>query len=84
LCRWEVTLREFKFLRNVCGMRLLDKQLNEQIEEDKHFLNKRIEDERYNFIDHIQRLGYVKQILKLEPNGRRDLGKPLKRWISEL
>jgi hypothetical protein len=76
---------EMRFLRRVKGCTLRDQIRNDDIrrELDIFSLNRKIEDNKRNWIDHVYRMPdsrIVKQAIDYMPQGRRDQGRPRKSW----
>ena len=76
---------EMRFLRRVKGCTRLDRFRNDDIrrELDIFSINRKIADNRRNWIDHINRMPdhrIVKQATRYRPRGHRDVGRPRNRW----
>ena len=78
---------EMRFLRSVTGYTRLDKIRSEDIRQELEISG--IQDVRLkykqNWINHLERTdntGLPKQALTYKPRGRRDCGRPRKRWQS--
>lgn len=78
---------EMRFLRSVAGCTLLDKRKSEDIRNELNIfkLMDKIEQYRNNWKEHVQSMkpGRIpKIILDYNPEGRRSVGRPKKRWIQ--
>jgi hypothetical protein len=78
---------EMRFLRSVKGCTRLDKIWNEDIRKELGVfsINDRIRRYRQDWLEHVERMkeGRVpKQALWCRPKGRRDPGRPRRRWNS--
>jgi hypothetical protein len=76
---------EMRFLRSVKGYTILDKIRSEVIREELEICG--IQNVRYkhkqNWINHLERMDNTRlseRVLNYKPRGRRDLGRPRKRW----
>jgi len=76
---------EMRFLRSVTGSTRLDKMRSEIIRKEVEIFG--VEDVRSKYkqiwINHLERMdnnGQPKHALKYKPRGRRDRGRPRKRW----
>lgn len=73
-----------KFLRRVKGCSLLDQIRNDDFREELNIfaLNQKIQDNKRHCIGLIVRMegSLVKQVVQYRPQGRRDIGRPMKRW----
>ena len=81
----KITAAEMKFLRSVKGCTREDRITNTQIRADLEIfaIEQKIENYKQNWKDHISRMEqtrYPKQIIHYRPEGRRDVGRPRKRW----
>ena len=75
-----------KFLRKTKGCTIMDQIRNEQIRQDLNIynVNERITTYKNNWIQHVHRkndTSIVKTTLKYQPQGRRDIGRPIKRYM---
>ena len=80
---------QMKFLRNLLGIKKLDKQMNQYIREQTVAQNivKEINQCQKKWLQHVQRMDtnrIPKQALQYRPKGRRNIGRPRKRWIDQL
>jgi len=78
-----------KFLRYLLGITKLDKENNQCIREETGAQNivKEIKDYLENWLQHAQRMDtnrIPKQALQYQPKGRRNIGRPRKRWRDQL
>jgi len=78
-----------KFLRHLLGITKLDKEKNQRITEKKGAQNivKEIKQYHENWLQHIQRMDtntIPKQAPQYKPKGRRNIGRPRKRWRDQL
>ena len=76
---------EMRFLRSVKGYKRLDKIRNEVIRKELEISGIQDVNSKYqqNWINHLERMDntrLLKHALKYEPRGRRDRGRPKKRW----
>jgi len=75
---------EIKFLRRVKGCTILDQIRNDDIREELTIfnLNLKIRENKRNWMDHIERMdgSVVKAAVHYQPQGRRVVGRPYKRW----
>lgn len=76
---------EMRFLRSVKGCTRTDRLRNVEIREELEIfnVNDKIEEYRHNWRQHITRMKeerIPKIILNYHPRGRRDVGRPKKRW----
>lgn len=76
---------EMRFLRSVKGYSLKDKIRNEEIRQKLNIfsVNERIFQNRINWKNHVLRMDnnrIPKLALEYHPTGRRDVGRPMKRW----
>jgi hypothetical protein len=83
----ELRAAEMRFLRSVRGCTRLDKISNEDIRKELgvFLINDRIRRYRQDWLEHVERMeeGRVpKQALWYRPKGRRDPGRPRRRWNS--
>lgn len=81
----QIQSAEMKFLRRVKGCTRLDHIRNDDIraELDIFSLNRRIEHNRRQWMEHIERMDdtrITKQVVQYRPQGRRSQGRPYKRW----
>ena len=78
---------EMRFLRSVAGCKLLDKRKSEDIRNELNIfkLMDKIEQYRNDWREHVQRMKeerIPKIILDYKPKGKRNVGRPKKRWIQ--
>ena len=78
-----------KFLRHLLGITKLDKEKNQYIREktEAHNIVKEIKQYQKNWLQHVQRINtnrLPRQALKYRPEGRRNIGRPKKRWRDQL
>ena len=83
----EVT--QIKFLKHVLGITKLDKEKNQCIREKTGAQNivEEIKQYQKKWIKHVQRMDrnrLPRQALKYRPEGRRNIGRPKKRWRDQL
>jgi len=76
---------QMKFLRHLLGITNLDKEKNQCIREKTGAQNivKEIKQYQEKWLQHIQRMDtnrISKQALQYKPKGRRNIGRPRKRW----
>jgi hypothetical protein len=81
----KVQAAEMKFLRRIKGVTRLDRLRNDDIRRELNIfsLNRKIGDNKRQWMDHIDRMpdeSLVKQAVRYHPQGRRDRGRPIKRW----
>jgi hypothetical protein len=79
---------EMRFLRSVKGYTRPDKIRNEDIRKELGLfsVNDRIRRYRQDWLEHVERMDegrVLKQALWYRPKGRRDLGRPHRRWNSQ-
>ena len=78
-----------KFLRHLLGITKLDKEKNQCIRQKTGAQNivQEIKQHQEKWLKHVQRMDtnrLPKQALKYKPNGRRNRGRPRKRWRDQL
>ena len=78
-----------KFLRHLLGITKLDKEKNKCIREETGAQNivKEIKQYQEKWIQYVQRMDenrIPKQALQYLPKGRRNIGRPRKRWWDQL
>jgi hypothetical protein len=78
-----------KFLKYFLGITKLDKEKNRSIREKLGVQNKVKEIKQYQqkWLQHVQRMDtnrIPKQVLQYRPKGRRNIGRPRKRWRDQL
>ena len=78
-----------KFLRHLLGITKLDKEKNQCIRQKTGVQNtvKEIKQYQKKWLQHVQRMGtnrFPKQALRYKPKGRRNIGRPRKRWRDQL
>ena len=94
---WVLRIREeqrleaaqMKFLRHLLGITKLDKEKNQCIREKTGAQNiaKEIKQYQKKWLQHVQRMDrnrLPRQALKYRPEGRRNIGRPKKRWRDQL
>ena len=80
---------EMKFPTSVAGYTRLDMRRNEDIREELNIfkLKDKIKEYRVNWLEHVERMDRErapKVLLKYRPRGRRNVGRPRKRWRDQL
>ena len=80
---------QMKFLRHLLGITKLDKEKNQCIRQKMGVQNivKEIKQYQEKWLQHIQRMDtnrLPKQALQYKPKGRRNIGRPRKRWRDQL
>ena len=80
---------QMKFLRHLLGITKLDKEKNQCIRQKTGSQNivQEIKQYQEKWLKHVQRMDtnrLPKQALKYKPNGRRNIGRPRKRWKDQL
>ena len=78
-----------KFLRHLLGITKLDKEKNQCIRGKTGAQNivKEIKQYQKKWLQHVQRVDrnrLPRQALKYRPEGRRNIGRPKKRWRDQL
>ena len=78
-----------KFLRHLLGITKLVKENNQSIRQKTGAQNtvKEIKQYQEKWLQHVQRMdtnGLPKQALQYKPKGRRNIGRPRKRWRDQL
>jgi len=76
-----------KFLRHLFGITKIDKEKNQCIRHKTGTGGKEIKQYQKKWLQHVQRMGsnrLPKQALQYKPKGRRDIGRPRKRWRDQL
>jgi len=78
-----------KFLRHLLGITKWDKEKNQRIREKTGAQNivKEIKQYKKKWLQDVQRMDrnrLTRQALKYRPEGRRNVGRPKKRWKDEL
>ena len=78
-----------KYLRHLLGITKLDKEKNQCIKEKTGAQNivKEIKQYQKKWLQHVQRMDrnrIPRQALKWRPQGRRNIGRPKKRWRDQL
>jgi hypothetical protein len=76
------------FLRSVAGYRLIDHRCNEDTREELQIIdiNSRIKDYQIKWLQHLERMEQnriPKLLLNYKPRGRRDQGRPSRRWREQ-
>ena len=80
---------QMKFLRHLLGITKLDKEKNQSIRQKTGAENivKEIKQYQEKWLQHVQRMDtnrLPKHALQYKPNGRRNIGRPRKRWRDQL
>ena len=80
---------QMKFLRHLLGITKLDKEKNQCIRGKTGVPNtvKEIKQYQEKWLQHVQRMDtnrLPKQALQYKPKGRRNIGRPRKRWRDQL
>jgi hypothetical protein len=80
---------QMKFLRHLLGITKLDKEKNQRVGKKTGSQNIVTEIKQYQqkWLQHVQRMGtnrLPKPALCYRPNGRRNLGRPRKRWTDQI
>ena len=80
---------QMKFLRHLLGITKLDKEKNQCIRQKTGAQNtvKEIKQYQKNWLHHVQRMDtnrLPKQALQYKPKGRRNIGRPRKRWRDQI
>jgi len=80
---------QMKFLRHLIGITKLDKEKNQCIREKTGAQNivKEIKQYQKKWLQHVQRMDtnrIPKQALRYRTKGRRNIGRPKKRWRDQL
>jgi len=80
---------QMKFLRHLYGITKLDKEKNQYIRGKTGAQNivKEINQYQDKWLQHVHRMytnRIPKQALKYQPKGRRNIGRPRKRWRDQL
>ena len=78
-----------KFLRHLLGITKLDKEKYQCSREktEKQKIEEEIKRYQKKWLQHVQRMdtnGIPKQALRYRPKGRRNIGRPKKRWRDQL
>ena len=78
-----------KFLRHLLGITKLDKEKNQRIRQKTGVQNivKEIKQYLKKWLQHVQRMDtnrLPKQALQYKPKGRRNIGRPRKKWRDQL
>ena len=79
---------QMKFLRNLLGITKLDKEKNHCVRKKTGAQNivKKIKQYQEKWLQHVQRMDtnrIQKQALQYKPKGRRNIGRPRKRWRDQ-
>jgi hypothetical protein len=79
---------EMRFLTSVAGYRLIDHRRNEDIREGIQIIdiNSRIKDYQIKCLQRLERMEQnriPKLLLNYKPRGRRDQGRPCRRWREQ-
>ena len=80
---------QMKFLRHLLGITKLDKENNQCIREKtgEQRIEQEIKQYQKKWLQHVQRMDtnrLPKQALQYRPKGRRNTGRPRKRWRDQL
>jgi len=80
---------QIKFLRHLLGITKLDKEKNECIRQKTraHNIVKEIKQYQKKWLQHVECMDtnrLSKQALQYKPKGRRNMGRPMKRWRGQL
>ena len=80
---------QMKFLRHLLGITKLDKEKNQCIRQKTgaHNIVKEIKQYQGKWLQYVQRMDtnrLPKQALLYQPKGRRNIGRPRKRWRDQL
>ena len=80
---------QMKFLRHLLGITKLDKEKNQCIRQKTGVQNivKEIKQHQKKWLQHEQRMDtdrLPKQALQYKPKGRRNIGRPRKRWRDQI
>ena len=81
---------QMKFLRHLLGITKLDKEKNQCIRQKKTGAQntvKEIKEHKKKWLQHVQRMDtnrLPKQALQYKTKGRRNIGRPRKRWRGQL
>jgi hypothetical protein len=80
---------QVKFLRHLLGITKLDKGKNQRVSEKLGVQNivREIRQYQQKWLQHVQRMDtnrIPKQALQYRPKGRRNIGRPRKRWRDQL
>jgi hypothetical protein len=80
---------QMKFLRHLLCIIKLDKEKNQCIREKTGAQNvvQEIKEYQKNWLQNVQRVGtdrIARQALRYRPEGRRNVGRPRKRWSDQL
>jgi len=80
---------QMKFLRHLLGITKLDKEMNQCFGQQTGAQNtvKEIKQYQKKWVQHVQMMDtnrLSKQALKYKPKGRRNIGRPRKRWRDQL
>ena len=83
-----IILNKFTFLRHLLGITKLDKEWNQRITEKTgaQSIVKEIKQYQKKWLQHVQRMDtnrLPKQALQYRPKGRRNTGRPRKRWRDQ-
>jgi len=80
---------QMKFLRHLLGITKLDKEKNQCVREktEAQTIVKEIKQYQEKWLQHVQSMDtnrLPKQALQYKPKGRRNVGRPRKRWRKQL
>jgi hypothetical protein len=80
---------QMKFLRHLLGITKLDRERNQSVTEKLRVQNIVLEIQQYQreWLQHVERMGrdrIPKQALKCRLKGKRNIGRPRKRWKDQL
>lgn len=86
--RSKIQAAEMKFLRGCLGVTKRDRLRNEDIRNllEIYELNNKVDDYRQTWKDHVNRMNnerLPKKILNYKPKGKRDIGRPKRRWLDQ-
>ena len=88
-CVQRLEAAQMKFLRHLLGITKLDKEKNQCIRQNTGVQNivKEIKQYQKKWLQHVRRMDtnrLPKQALQYKPKGRRNIGRPRKRWRDQL
>jgi ATP-dependent Lon protease len=80
---------QMKFLRHLLGITKLDKEKNQSIREKigKQNIVQDVKQYQKKWLQHVQRMDtnrMPRQALRYRPEGRRNVGRPKKRWRDQI
>ena len=82
-----LTMYSFSSLYILTGIKKLDKERNQCIGDKTQNTVKEIKQYQKKWLQHVQRMDtnrLPKQVLQYKPKGRRNIGRPRKRWRDQL